>query len=466
MDSIRFRLIGIAVLFIIGTSVALGALSLHLATGFLNVRFQQNFELLAAYFARNVELGVLLKDRNMLARLGQNILDQDDIQEVIIFSETGDVLISMASATQDERPGRVKASILSSQMPADNLPLEALLQKKIIGEVHLVYSTAGLYHLQQVLTHRLIQAAALLALVSAALYWFLARAIVAPLNDLLTVARQVSEGRLDVRAGGGRFREIRTLAQTFNAMLNNLKLSHEQLEIAHSEMGHRKTLAEIGRFSMMVAHEIKNPLAIIKGSLDILVKQQTDEPTRRNMIDFMNEEINRINRLVEDFLLYAKPVRYAFSRLNMDTFMQRLIQKCDFLAANRIVFETLAPVDIPVSADAHHLERAIFNVIRNAHDMSQPDSPVTIQISTEETSWICRISDAGPGIADAHLARIFDPFFTTRAQGSGLGLAMTRDIIEAHGGEISAGNLARGGACFTIRLPRLEVDGFRENFEL
>lgn len=462
MDSIRVRLIGIAVLFIIGTSVALGALCLHLATGFLNVRFQQNFELLAAYFARNVELGVLLKDRNMLTRLGQNILDQDDIQEVIIYSETGDVLISMVSATQDERPGRVKASILSSQM---NLPLEALLQKKIIGEVHLAYSTAGLYHLQQVLTHRLIQAATLLTLVSAALYWFLARAIVAPLNDLLTVARQVSEGRLDVRAGGGRFREIRTLAQTFNAMLNNLKLSHEQLEIAHSEMGHRKTLAEIGRFSMMVAHEIKNPLAIIKGSLDILVKQKTDEPTRRNMIDFMNEEINRINRLVEDFLLYAKPVRYAFSALDMDTFMQRLIQKCDFLTANRIVYEALAPADTPVSADAHHLERAIFNVIRNAHDMSQPDTPVTIQISTEETSWICRISDAGPGISDAHLARIYDPFFTTRAQGSGLGLAMTRDIIEAHGGEISACNLARGGACFTIRLPRLEVDGFRENFE-
>lgn len=464
MDSIRFRLIGIAVFFIIGTSVALGALCLHLATGFLTIRFKQNFELLASYLARNSELGVLLRDTGMLQRLGQNLLEQDDIQGVTILTETGEILIHMVSPEPDEHHDRVQAPVVSSQIPADNLFLEELLKKAVIGEVHLEYSLAGLYHLQRVLTWRLLQAATVLVLVSAALYWFLARAIVSPLNDLLTVARQVSEGRLDVRAGGGRFREIRTLAQTFNTMLNNLKFSQEQLEAAHAEMGHRKTLAEIGRFSMMVAHEIKNPLAIIKGSLDILNKPQTDAATRISMIDFMNDEISRINRLVEDFLLYARPLRYNFRLQDMDVFMERLIQKCDFLTSSQIIY---TPANLPgaskqVPVDWHHLERAVFNVIRNAQDQIKIEGELHIQTGVESAFWVCRICDTGPGIDPENLTRIFDPFFTTRAQGSGLGLAMTRDIIAAHGGDITASNRSAGGACFTIRLPRQEANGLRE----
>lgn len=458
-DSIQTKLTGIAILFIIGTSVTMGGVGIRLTMGFLKQRFHENYVVLSEYLAKNAELGVLLEDTDMLGKLADNMIEQADVVKVSIKNRSGSELARAEKKYSQGSFVKIKTPIRQIQAEESEMFLYgADAQQEILGNVELFYSATGLRSLIKKLAVIFILISVVLSLFPVTWYWVMARSITAPLTDLLDVSKKVSRGDMDVRARGGELRETRTLANVFNEMLDSIKTQQQEMAKVHVEMAKQKSLAEIGQFSTMVAHELKNPIAIIKGSLDILKKPEIDEETRQTMVLYLDEEVQRLTRLVDEFLLFAKPKTLNYSRFSMNGFMTDLVKKQCFANSENDISLVLDPEDSEIQGDIYLLERAVTNILKNAQDNSDKDAG-GIEVSGHNNSshYTIRIKDRGKGIKAEILDDIFNPFFTTRAKGTGLGLAIVRDIIRSHGGDVHAWNRKSGGACFEIKIKQKKM---------
>ena len=467
-DSIQSRLVIVALFFIVAASLTMALIAIGLTTDYLGEKTKEHFGVLAKYMARNAELGVILKDRRMLERFVKNMLEQRNIIHVTILSSSGKTLVSLGKEIEEKATARVEAPVVIALLGKEDMMLDRSTDYKEVGKVILVYSLAGLHQLKKAMARRFLLISVGLSMIPVFLYWFFARFLVAPLNDLLEISKEVSKGNMDVRAKGGRLLETRTLAATFNDMLASLKRRQMELEQAHKKMARQHALAEVGKFSMMVAHEVKNPLSIIKGSMDILKKKDICEDTRNTLWIYIEDEVVRINRLMEDFLLFARPKKPQFGTVEINKALRELLQKVTVMKDNggpeiRSDIETKECV---VSCDRHLMDRAILNILRNALDICGPEDRIDVISCSDNETWVFTVKDTGTGIPPDELGRIFEPFFTSRAKGTGLGLAMTKDIVKAHGGEISVRNRDTGGACFEIRLKReVKKDEKKMNIE-
>jgi signal transduction histidine kinase len=272
---------------------------------------------------------------------------------------------------------------------------------------------------------------------------------------LAGIARQVAEGNLNLRAQSDSLPETRELGQAFNAMLDSIETSQNALKRANEEIVRQKTLAELGKFSLMVAHEVKNPLSIIKSSLDLLKKEL---PSSKDHVStsYIEDEIQRLNQLIEDFLLFARPAVPAFRKVDLNAMLHDMIVRFEVqLNGSPVRIETRIPeAPCQTDADPDLLMRAIGNILKNAVEANEDQGMVVVQVTQGEAHWVIEIEDQGPGIAPESLEVIFEPFFTTRAKGTGLGLAFASQVVFAHGGRIKGENRPNNsGARFTMELP-------------
>jgi len=453
LHSIQGRLTAIAFFFIIATAFSMGIVGYRLTVSFEKQRFHDHFSLLAGYLASNAELGVLLENEQILASLTDTMLAVSDVCKVEIVDTSGRPIIVRTQRTIPESFATVSAPVFSHSLGGEEaLFLEGRPQNERLGEVRLGFSLASLDQLKSRLALRYVLISLFLSFAPIGMYWTLSRAINAPLKNLLTVARQVSRGQMEGRADGGRLHETRTLAHAFNEMLKALESQRREIAAAHAAIARQQVLAEVGKFSLTVAHEIKNPLAIIKGSIGILRKEGPIAPeVKVRMIGFLDEEIERINKLVEDFLLFARPRPPAFKEMPTFELVASLEQRIR-LMDERVQIDSQIPDDraLTLVCDPALLERAVLNVVRNALDVAEN---VTLQIASLDDFLLLRVVDDGPGFGDVDPQSLFEPFFTTKAKGTGLGLAITREIVAAHQGTVSALAHQPHGACFDLQIP-------------
>ncbi|HIJ89323.1 MAG: ATP-binding protein [Desulfobulbaceae bacterium] len=457
LNSIQSRLTAIAFFFIIATAVTMGVAGFRLTVNFENERFRDHFSLLASYLASNAELGVLLENKKILEGLTENMLAVTDVQAVKILGKNGEVILQRAHADLPPDLDSVSAPVVTQAMEMKDSPFFAQGEaEEVVGQVVISYSHAGLAQLKRLLAFRFVVVSLLLALVPVVLYWMLSRAISAPLLGLLAVASQVSRGRMDVRARPGSLHETNTLAGAINEMLDALEVQRHKLDEAHAAMARQQVLAEVGKFSMIVAHEIKNPLAIIKGSLEVLKKEGPLQPEmKERMMGFLDGEIERINKLIEDFLLFARPQTPALRPVVIDDLIGELEQRLHFMPGNIQVKR-----DVPAGeggrelrCDSGLLERALLNIVRNGLEVSKDEDVLQVRVACTDRRLVFTVEDNGPGVPAEDLPRIFEPFYSTKAKGTGLGLAIAKDVVRAHGGTIAVVNRKDGGACFTVSLP-------------
>ena len=457
LNSIQGRLTAITFLVIIGTAVTMGLVGFRFTVNFEGKRFRDHFNLLASYLASNAELGVLLGNKSILQRLSDNMLMVKDVQTVEIFDRSGAIIVQKSHQRPLPELGYVSAPVLSTTMTAAENPfLEDGGGGEEVGKVSIGYSLTGLELLEKQLALGFITLSVLLAIVSLVLYWRLSHAVRAPLQDILNVAGEVSRGRLDIRTQVGDLHETRTLAEAFNEMLDALQAKRKELKAAHGAMAKQQVLAEVGKFSMIVAHEIKNPLAIIKGSLSILRKDEPIDPALKiQMVGYIDDEILRVNKLIEDFLVYARPKPPAFRELLVVDLVANLSQRLRLMDSRVLVLVDIPGVDMEacLNCDMALLERALFNVVRNALEAGGDDTPVQVLISSEDGQLEFSVADEGPGLTEDDLNGIFEPFFSTKAKGTGLGLAIAKEVINVHNGTIAAANREGDGAVFKLCLP-------------
>ncbi|MDY0189349.1 MAG: ATP-binding protein [Desulfuromonas sp.] len=457
LHSIQGRLTAIAVLFILGTSVVMGVVGFYFAANFERQRFAEHFELLATNLAGNAELGVVLGDEKMLQSLCDNMLALRDVQSVEILSSTGNTIIIRSEIPYSLQLGHATAVVLSQNLDVESSPfLETEQTKQQLATVRIGYSLVAVEQLKQQLAVGFFSLSFILGMVPMFFYWRLSRAIRAPLDGVLRVAGQVSRGNMDVRADGGTLLETETLARAFNEMLDALQQQRREIKRANELAAQQRVLAEMGKFSLTVAHEIKNPLAIISGSLEIIRKDQPDNPElKKRMIGFIDDEIVRINRLIENFLLFARPQPSSFQRYNVEYLIKQLIQRIALLDKNINVTSQISSTELNcmLQCDLSQFERALFNVIKNAVEVSSSASQVRVEIGCNAHQLYFKIFDHGMGIDPGQVQQMFTPFFTTKAKGTGLGLSITNDILKAHKGTIQVENNSDGGLCFTLSLP-------------
>lgn len=458
-DSIQSRLTLVALVVIIGSSLAVGLAGFRLTNQFLSRQFHQSFKLLAANMAGNAELGIMIDDRKMLDRLLHTMMAQQYVKGAAVYDSHHHLLVQENADSKGKVYGEkirsITAPIRSLQMRNEALMISESGKYETVGYVELRYSLSGLEQLKADIARQFFFISLALVLAAVFVYWLMARLISLPLKNLVEVSKQVSQGDMDIRAQGGRFHETRILATTFNEMLTALGRQRRELRQMYEEMNRQQTLAEVGKFSLMMAHEVKNPLAIIRGSLDLLKKEDCDEKTKASLYTYLDEEINRINRLMEDFLLFARPKAPSFAQVEMGELVHNLAKRMELTGGNKQI-KVKAPLPAKpclVSCDVQLLERAMGNLVKNALEAGGESQPVTISYGLEKDRWYFGVEDCGPGIEPENLAKIFTPFFTTKAKGTGLGLAITREIIMAHGGKIGAENRKSGGAVFSFWIP-------------
>jgi two-component system, NtrC family, sensor histidine kinase PilS len=211
-------------------------------------------------------------------------------------------------------------------------------------------------------------------------------------------------------------------------------------------------LAVVGTLAAGVAHEIRNPLASISGSIELLRgAPQVDEDSRA-LMDIVTREVDRLNALITDLLDYTNPqpralVGFDLAGLARET-VQVFVQDRSFEAV-RVTCEGLTALEIV--ADPGRIRQVLWNLLRNGAEAAR--SRLIMRVSRRDAVALLEVSDDGPGIEPEHLDRVFDPFFTTKSQGSGLGLATCHSIVREHGGNIHAENEPGGGCRFVVALP-------------
>ncbi len=279
---------------------------------------------------------------------------------------------------------------------------------------------------------------------------FLARQISRPLSDLARAARAVAGGDLQQAVPvDGAVQELETLGTAFNGMTASLRQA-DQAKTA---------------FISDVSHELRTPLTVIKGTIETLQDGALDDLEARGpFLEAMSRETERLIRLVNDLLVLTRADAGA---LNLQPELFNLVELAEartayfapLAAQNQVRLRVDAAAPCPVLADPDRIAQVLDNLLANAIRYSPAGAEVTVSLTREPGSCLCRVADHGPGIAPKDLPHIFDRFYradTARARaqgGSGLGLAIARSLVHAHGGEIAAANRQGAGAVLTFWLP-------------
>lgn len=364
-----------------------------------------------------------------------------------------------------------------SRSPRLSLRFQIALQAAAISVVVTAVSLAGIFPLWQIARSLTGEAAARgrllpIVVVAAAIvvfavtYLFLVRWIAGPAERLLEATERIGTG-LDaplLSDGGPVLGRLGTAFERMGGRLDaerervlaqvaELEAVNRELQSARDSAIRQEKLASVGRLASGVAHEIGNPLAAVMGYAELL----RAEGASPEIVERIDRELRRIDRIVRDLLDYARPRGTDLQPVRLREVVERVLR----LARPQRRFRGIS-IDLDdraqsavVRADEHHLGQALLNLLTNAADAMEGTGAIQVTIEREGDRAVVRVRDDGPGIPAENLQRLFDPFFTTKdpGNGTGLGLSLCHGWIESMGGALIAENHPAGGAELRIDLP-------------
>ena len=296
--------------------------------------------------------------------------------------------------------------------------------------------------------------AGVLALVVAV---FVSSRITRPVRALTRGVRAVASGNYQARVRETGGRELAELGGGFNAMAEQL----DGLKSMEAEMRKKQQFAAFGEAAAVIAHEIRNPLGIIKTSSQVVRMKSRLAPAEDRLIGFVLDEVRRIDNLIQDILDYVRPRDMQREALDLRDVLAHVVEAAGPALAERGIKDDVVACTAPLSVlgDRDRLHQAFLNLVLNAMD-AMPDGG-ELRIVEECDAGMARISiaDKGIGMPDHVRLRAFDPFFTTKTRGAGLGLAKVQAIIGDHGGSITCESEPGQGTTFTICLSVLQNQG-------
>ncbi len=280
---------------------------------------------------------------------------------------------------------------------------------------------------------------------------WLSRRYTRPIKELASVAGRVASGDLDIELEITEKDEVGELKESFNMMIKKLK-EFRRMEQRLREAEHLSTIGELSR---SVAHEIRNPLNFISLSIDHLMGH-CNKATEELLMN-IKQEIKRLDRLVENFLQYGKPLRIKPSMVDVVALVEDTLSLIRAKAerAGIEIIKKYPAEQVKAELDMELIKTCLFNALINAIDAMPDGGSLTIDVSEdkEAQSIVISLTDTGEGIEEELLHKVFEPFFTTKQQGLGLGLAMTKKVIDEHRGQVFLESKKGKGTRITFVLP-------------
>lgn len=252
------------------------------------------------------------------------------------------------------------------------------------------------------------------------------------------------------------------LAKRFVSNARALEESAARLQSTQEALVQRERLAALGEMSAVVAHEVRNPLGVIFNALATIRHLPPHAKERDDLLRIVEEEADRLKRMVSDLLEFAQPRKLAVDSVVLEPLLASAVE-----AARSSLEDDQAEVDVDaaslralpaVGCDERLVRQALVNLLVNALQAPRKRGPVRVRAGVEGDRIVILVIDDGAGVAEEDIKRIFLPFFTTRATGTGLGLSVVQRIAEAHGGGLTHEATPGGGATFALRLPTGRMD--------
>ena len=280
--------------------------------------------------------------------------------------------------------------------------------------------------------------------------WLVSRRLTQPLRALSEGVSAITAGDYSQRVEVSGDDELAELANTFNHMADGLQV----LQNLESQLRRRDRLHALGEVAMGLAHEIRNPLGIIKTATQLLHRRAALPETDMRHLEYVISEVTRINDLITEFLDFAKPSPPLRAVISARQLLEELLGFCAPELCNHHI-EAMIDDQAPgatLFADARQLQQACLNLVLNAIDAMPAGGNLRLGIAKAGRTTIISISDSGQGIPPDMIERIFNPFVTTKASGTGLGLAKVFSIMENHDGRVECVNQPGVGATFNLYL--------------
>ena len=370
-----------------------------------------------------------------------------------------------------------KASLFGGAVAAPSVRPGGAADQAAPAVIILRSRTERLRFLQPIRT-ALIATGALAVLLAIGLSYGIARTITRPLAAITATMREMAATgdltrKIAWRSSRWEDEDARLLARTFNTLT-------ESVTRFQREAAERERLSALGRLSTVVAHEVRNPLMIIKASLRPLTRGTASPEAIREAADDISEEVTRLNRLVNEVLDFARPLRFDFTPTDLNQVCEESATAASADRDSPPVHVDLDPSLPPVLTDGERLRSALVNILVNARHavaarlagettaadgrrgaaaaalVAPPPEQADVELKTTMVSrdrLAIIVRDCGIGIAPADLARVFEPYFTTKRTGTGLGLAIARNIVDGLGGTIGITSQPGIGTEIRIELP-------------
>lgn len=276
-----------------------------------------------------------------------------------------------------------------------------------------------------------------------------------PIHQVVEASKRVAAGDLNQKLSVDRKDEIGDLTENFNNMVQRLR-ENRHLEERLREAEH---MSAVGQLARTIAHEIRNPLNYISLCIDHIKEKYRPQGDKavsfETLISSIKQEIHRLDKLVTEFLDYGRPLKMNIQYANVDQILKDVLEIIKAKAdSEKIVIVEKYGFLPEMMLDMELIKTCVFNIVANAFQAMMPDGgTLTIETGRDDGYFLLDIRDTGAGISKDNVDKIFEPFFTTKANGLGLGLAITKRIIEEHGGSIEFYSLETRGCNFTVRLP-------------
>ena len=255
--------------------------------------------------------------------------------------------------------------------------------------------------------------------------------------------------------------QSRRQTRLYRELAERLTETNRRLEQAQAEARRSERLAALGQLSAGLAHEIRNPLGVIKGSAEMLSqKLQNSDELARELAGYISSEVNRLSALVTEFLDFARPLHAELHPTDLVALLDRVLKTvAERWTGKPVTVERAYTANLPlVPMDESLCEQAFLNLVQNAYEaMEEEGGRIRAEIApttrNDHEGVEVRLSDTGPGVPGDMREEIFNPFVTTKKDGVGLGLAIVSKIVDGHHGSIHVENGPQGGAVFTLFFP-------------
>ena len=336
-----------------------------------------------------------------------------------------------------------------------NVIVPVVANGKHYGYIHLTVNTEDFSAQMRKRLVRRIVATAMILGAGLLLSIILAKRYTKPIEEVVQAARNVAHGNLDQEIRTSRKDEIGELANSFNNMVGKLK----EERVLEERLRRAEQLAGLGQFSMSIAHEIRNPLNFINLSIDHIQKKYGPcegggKDAFDSLIRNIKNEIRRVSGFAESFLEFSRPLELNLQKVDMAALIEEVLELVRAKAEKDgiAIVRELDPLP-EMDLDPGFMKTCLYNILQNAFHAMPGGGKVTVRAGRKDDRLNIEIEDTGDGVSAEKISKIFDPFFTTKQRGIGIGLSLTKRVVEEHRGSIRFKSVEGRGSTVAISLP-------------